>query len=271
MNAKDMFDLTGHVALVTGAASGIGLAHAEILAESGAKVMLTSRHAQTLDPQVARLKAAGLAVEGKVADVTDYDALKTAFDATVAKWGKLDIAVANAGISGGHGIVSPEGMIENLPLQKYLNVIAINQHGVVNTVQLAAQRMIPNKYGRIIIISSIAGLASELTSYAYSMSKAAIQHLGRMAARQLAQHNIMVNVMAPGPTYTHIGDGALDKFPEGAKRFASIIPRGVIGQTDELKGLALLLASPAASFINGTVIPVDGGALTMRVPPRPQQ
>ncbi len=271
MSAKDMFDLTGHVALVTGAASGIGLAHAEILAESGAKVMLTSRHAQTLDPQVARLKAAGLAVEGLVADVTDYDALKASFDATVAKWGKLDIAVANAGISGGHGIVSPEGMIENLPLARYLDVIAINQHGVVNTVQLAAQRMIPNKYGRIIIISSIAGLASELTSYAYSMSKAAIQHLGRMAARQLAQHNIMVNVMAPGPTYTHIGDGALDKFPEAVKRFAGIIPQNRLGQVDELKGLALLLASPAASFINGTVIPVDGGALTMRVPPRRPQ
>ena len=271
MDATQMFDLTGHVAFVTGAASGIGLAHAEILAEAGAKVMLTSRHAQTLDPQVARLKKAGLAVDGMVADVADYEALKAAFDATVAKWGKLDIAVANAGISGGHGVVSPEGMIENLPLERYLDVIAINQHGVVNTVQLAAQRMIPNKYGRIIIVSSIAGLASELTSYAYSMSKAAIQHLGRMAARQLAQHNIMVNVMAPGPVYTHIGDGALDKFPEAVKRFAGIIPQNRLGQTDELKGLALLLASPAASFVNGTVIPVDGGALTMRVPPRQPQ
>ncbi|HEX4112537.1 MAG TPA: SDR family oxidoreductase [Stellaceae bacterium] len=269
MDTKQMFDLTGQAALVTGAASGIGLACAEILAESGARVMLTSRHAQTLDPQVARLKQAGLDVDGIVADVTDYAALTGAFDATVARWGKLDICFANAGISGGHGIVSPEGMIENLPLQKYLDVIDINQHGVVHTVQLAAQRMIPNKYGRIVIISSIAGLASELTSYAYSMSKAAIQHLGRMAARQLAPHNIMVNVMAPGPVYTHIGDGALDKFPEGAKRFAGIIPRNRLGQTDELKGLALLLASPAASFIAGAVIPVDGGALTMRVP-RPQ-
>ena len=272
MKAEDMFDLTGHVALVTGAASGIGLACAEILAESGAHVMLTSRNAATLDPQVARLKAAGLPVEGMVADVTDHDALKASFDAAVSKWGKLDIAIANAGISGGFGIVAPEGMIENLPLQKYLDVIAINQHGVLHTVQLAAQRMIPNKYGRIVIVSSIAGLASELTSYAYSMSKAAIQHLGRMAARQLAQHNIMVNVMAPGPVYTHIGDGALDKFPEAVKRFAGIIPQNRLGQTDELKGIALLLSSPAASFINGTVIPVDGGALTMRVPPRrPQQ
>ena len=270
MDAKEMFDLNGQVALVTGAASGIGLAYAEILAASGAKVMLTSRHSQTLDPQVARLKAQGLDVAGMVADVSDYDALKAAFDATVAKWGKLDIAVANAGISGGHGITSQEGMIENLPLEKYLDVVAINQHGVTATVQLAAQKMIPNKYGRIVIISSIAGLASELTSYAYSMSKAAIQHLGRMAARQLATHNIMVNVIAPGPVYTHIGDGALDKYPEAVKRFAGIIPQNRLGQTDELKGIALLLASPAASFINGTVIPVDGGALTLRVPPRKQ-
>jgi NAD(P)-dependent dehydrogenase (short-subunit alcohol dehydrogenase family) len=265
-----MFDLSGQVALVTGAASGIGLACAEILAESGARVMLTSRHAETLDPQVARLKELGAEVAGIVADVTDYAALKRAFDETVTRWGRLDICVANAGISGGHGITSPEGVIEQLPLQRYLDVIAINQHGVVHTVQLAAQNMIPRKYGRIIIISSIAGLASELTSYAYSMSKAAIQHLGRMAARQLAPHNIMVNVMAPGPVHTHIGDGALDKFPEAAKRFAGIVPQNRLGRTDELKGLALLLASPAASFISGAVIPVDGGALTMRVPRRPQ-
>jgi NAD(P)-dependent dehydrogenase (short-subunit alcohol dehydrogenase family) len=270
MDANEMFDLTGQVALVTGAASGIGLACAEILADSGAKVMLTSRHAQTLDPQVARLRQAGRDVEGLVADVTDRAGLEQAFDATVTKWGKLDIAVANAGISGGFGIIQPDGMIENLPLQKYLDVVEINQHGVVHTVQLASQRMIANKYGRIIIVSSIAGLASELTSYAYSMSKAAIQHLGRMAGRQLAQHNIMVNVIAPGPVYTHIGDGALDRFPEAAKRFAGIIPQNRLGRTDELKGIVLLLASPAASFINGTVIPVDGGALTMRVPRHPK-
>jgi len=271
MDANEMFDLTGQVALVTGAASGIGLACAEILADSGARVMLTSRRAQTLDPQVARLRQAGRDVEGLVADVADRARLEEAFDAAVAKWGKLDIAVANAGISGGYGIVQPDGMIENLPLQKYLDVIEINQHGVVHTVQLAAQRMIAGEYGRIIIVSSIAGLASELTSYAYSMSKAAIQHLGRMAARQLAQYNVMVNVMAPGPVYTNIGDGALDRFPAAAKRFAGIIPQNRLGRTDELKGLVLLLASPAASFINGTVIPVDGGALTMRVPRQPQQ
>jgi NAD(P)-dependent dehydrogenase (short-subunit alcohol dehydrogenase family) len=269
MGTEKMFDLSGQVALVTGAASGIGLAYAEILAEAGAKVMLTSR-GDNLGQQVTRLKHAGLDVDGLVADVADYAALKRAFDATVAKWGKLDIACANAGISGGHSVATPEGMIENLPLERYLDVIKINQHGVVHTVQLAAQKMIPNKYGRIIITSSIAGLASELTSYAYSMSKAAIQHLGRMAARQLAQHNIMVNVIAPGPVYTHIADGALDRFPEAVERFAGIVPQNRLGTTDELKGMALLLCSPAASFISGAVIPVDGGALTMRVNRRQQ-
>jgi len=269
MEAQKMFDLTGQVALVTGAASGLGLAYTEILAESGARVMLTDMNGQTLREQVVRLKAAGRDVEGIQADVTDYDDLKQAFDDTVTKWGKLDICFANAGISGGLGIMSGEGAIENLPLERYLDVIAINQHGVVHTLQLAAQRMIPNKYGRIVITSSIAGLASEQTSYAYSMSKAAVAHLAKMAARQLAVHNIMVNAIAPGPFYTNIGDGQLQRDPSVVKRFESIVPQNRMAQPDEIKGLALLLASPAASYISGAVIPIDGASLTMRVVRRP--
>jgi NAD(P)-dependent dehydrogenase (short-subunit alcohol dehydrogenase family) len=270
MDAKTMFDLTGHVALVTGAASGLGLAYTEILAESGAKVMLTDMNGQTLREQVMRLRDLGRTVEGTQADVTNYKDLKQAFDAVVEKWGKLDISFANAGISGGLGIMTGEGSIENLPLQKYLDVINVNQHGVVHTLQLAAQKMIPNKYGRIVITSSIAGLAAEQTSYSYSMSKAAVAHLAKMAARQLAPHNIMVNAIAPGPFYTNIGDGQLARRPDIVKRFEDIVPQHRMAQPDEIKGLALLLASPAASYLSGAVIPIDGGALTMRVVRRPQ-
>jgi NAD(P)-dependent dehydrogenase (short-subunit alcohol dehydrogenase family) len=270
METNRMFDLSGHVALVTGAASGLGLAYTEILAESGAKVMLTDMNGQTLREQVVRLRNAGREVEGIQADVTNYADLKQAFDDTVARWGKLDICFANAGIGGGAGNLTPEGAIENLPLQKYLEVIEINQHGVVHTLQLAAQKMIPNQYGRIVITSSIAGIAAEQTSYAYSMSKAAVAHLAKMAARQLAQHNIMVNAIAPGPFYTNIAGGHLKTNPAVVKRFEAIVPQHRMAQPDEIKGLALLLASPAASYLSGAVIPIDGGAMTMRVNRRPQ-
>jgi NAD(P)-dependent dehydrogenase (short-subunit alcohol dehydrogenase family) len=270
MDTKTMFDLAGQVALVTGAASGLGLAYTEILAESGAKVMLTDRNDQTLRREVQRLRDAGREVDGIAADVTDYADLKRAFDETVAKWGKLDICFANAGISGGAGNLTPEGAIENLPLQQYLDVIAVNQHGVVHTLQLAAQKMIANNYGRIVVTSSIAGLAAERTSYAYSMSKAAVAHLARMAARQLAPHNIMVNAIAPGPFYTNIGGAPVRENPQAVKRFEAIVPQHRLAEPDEIKGLALLLASPAASYLSGAVIPIDGGALTMRVQRRPQ-
>ena len=270
MAAQQMFDLTGQVALVTGAASGLGLAYTEILAENGARVMLTDMNGQTLREQVMRLRDAGRAVEGIQADVTNYNDLKQAFDAAVDKWGKLDICFANAGIGGGAGNLTPEGAIENLSLRKYLDVVDVNQHGVVHTLQLAAQKMIPNKYGRIVITSSIAGIAAEQTSYAYSMSKAAVAHLAKMAARQLAQHNIMVNAIAPGPFYTNIAGGHLKQNPEVIKRFERIVPQHRMAQPDEIKGLALLLASPAASYLSGAVIPIDGGALTMRVNRRPQ-
>jgi NAD(P)-dependent dehydrogenase (short-subunit alcohol dehydrogenase family) len=270
MDTTQMFDLAGQVALVTGAASGLGLAYTEILAESGAKVMLTDMNGQTLRQQVTRLKEMGCDVDGIQADVTNYADLKQAFDETVAKWGKLDICFANAGISGGMGIMTGDGAIENLPLQKYLDVIDVNQHGVVHTLQLAAQKMIANNYGRIVITSSIAGLAAEQTSYAYSMSKAAVAHLAKMAARQLAPHNIMVNAIAPGPFRTNIGGGNWDSRPEIVKRFEAIVPQHRMAHTDEIKGLALLLASPAASYLSGAVIPIDGGALTMRVVRRPQ-
>ena len=268
-----MFDLSGQVALVTGAASGLGLAFTEVLAENGARVMLVDANGQTLNEQVARLKQAGYEVAGAQADVTDYAELKQAFDAVVAKWGKLDICFANAGISGGLGILDGPGAIENVSLDSYLKVIGVNQHGVVHTLQLAAQKMIPNKYGRIIVTSSIAGLAAEMTSYAYSTSKAAVAHVTKMAARQLAQHNIMVNAIAPGPFQTNIGGGQLGVRNDIVERFEAIVPQHRMARPDEIKGLALLLASPAASYISGAVIPIDGGALTNRVSrtaPRPQ-
>lgn len=270
MDKTDRFDLTGQVALVTGAASGLGLAYSEILAENGAKVMLIDMDGDALGTAVTRLKGEGRTVDGLVADVTRYDELKAAFDATVGKWGRLDICFANAGISGGAGNLTVEGAIENLPLEKYLAVIEVNQHGVVHTLQLAAKAMIANRYGRIVITSSIAGLAAEQTSYAYSMSKAAVAHLAKMAARQLAPYNIMVNAIAPGPFYTNIGGGPVREKPAIVKRFEAIVPQHRMAEPEEIKGLALLLASPAASYLSGAVIPIDGGALTMRVARRPQ-
>jgi len=128
------------------------------------------------------------------------------------------------------------------------------------TVQAAAEVMKAQKRGRIIVTASIGGMRSEpMTGYAYATTKAAICNLVRHAALELATHGVVVNAIAPGPFLTNIGNGRLND-PAVRAAFAADVPQGRLAHTDEIQGLALLLASPAASFITGAVIPIDGGA-----------
>jgi NAD(P)-dependent dehydrogenase (short-subunit alcohol dehydrogenase family) len=115
--------------------------------------------------------------------------------------------------------------------------------------------------GSIVATASVAGIRAEpITGYGYVASKAAVINIVRQAAVELAPYNIRVNAIAPGPFYTNIGGGRLHREPEIVKLFADMVPLGRLAQTDEIKGLALLLASPAGSYLTGTVIPIDGGA-----------
>jgi NAD(P)-dependent dehydrogenase (short-subunit alcohol dehydrogenase family) len=265
VKANDMFDMSDQVAIVTGGASGIGLAMAEVIAEHGAAVTIMDLHSERVDQEVTRLKKEGLRVEGAVVDVADFRALETAIATVARTHGRLDVCFANAGSGGGAGAFTPEGAIEALSLEDYHRVIDVNQNGAFATAKFAAQHMIPRKYGRIVLTASVAGLFAEGASYSYGMSKAAVAHLVSALARQLGQYNILVNAIAPGPFITNIGGGYLHSHPEAIERFASIVPLNRMAQPEEMKGLALLLASPASSFITGSVVMIDGGTSQMRL------
>lgn len=257
-----LFGIAGHVAIVTGAASGLGLAYAEVMAENGATVVMGDLNPATLEEHVARLKAAGCKVEGVVVDVSDSDALRAAIDGAAERYGRLDVLFANAGVSGGLGtLVSQDGAIDAFDLKIYQRAVDINLTATLMAMRFAVPHMKRGKSGSIVITASIAGIqAEQMCGYGYVAAKAAVINVARQAAVELAPFNIRVNAIAPGPFLTNIGDGRLKKQPELAKLFSDMVPLGRLAHTDEIKGLALLLGSPAGSYITGTVIPIDGGA-----------
>lgn len=259
MTLQSMFDLDGQRVLVTGAASGIGLAIAEAMLEAGAHVTMTDSNAQMLDSEAGRLRAKHLNVHQCVLDVgneADVDRVV----AGMAAAGAIDCVFANAGISAGRGFVVDEGRLENVDSAAWERVLQVNLGGVLATLRAASRHMKPRKQGRIIVTSSIAGIRSEaLSGYAYVASKAAVNNLVRQAAVELAPFNVLVNAIAPGPFATGINGGRL-RLPESAQRMRTYIPLGRIARPEEIKGLALLLASAASSYMTGAVIPIDGGA-----------
>jgi NAD(P)-dependent dehydrogenase (short-subunit alcohol dehydrogenase family) len=260
MRAEALFDVRGHVTIVTGAASGLGLAMAEVMAENGSAVTMLDIDAVGLDAAVVRLKEAGCAVEAIGLDVGDTARLRATIDAVAEKHGRLDVVFANAGISAGRSFQFPEGEIGAVDIDKWQQVLQVNLTSVFVTLQAAAERMKARRSGRIIVTSSIGGIRAErMVGYAYAATKAAVNNLVRQAALELAPYNVLVNAIAPGPFLTNIAGGRLHREPETVQKFADMVPLGRIARPDELKGLALLLASPASSFITGAVIPIDGG------------
>ena len=262
MKLADLFDVRGHVAIVTGAASGLGLAYAEVMALNGATVVMTDVNAATLDEHVARLRGEGGAVEGVPLDVSDARALQAVIDGAAERHGRLDCLFANAGVSGGLGtLVSQDGAVDRFDLAIYQRAVDINLTATLMAMRFAVPHMKRRRSGSIVITASIAGMrAEQMCGYGYVAAKAAVINVARQAAVELAPHNIRVNAIAPGPFLTNIGDGRLKKQPELQKLFTDMVPLGRMAQPDEIKGLALLLASPAGGYITGAVIPIDGGA-----------
>jgi NAD(P)-dependent dehydrogenase (short-subunit alcohol dehydrogenase family) len=260
MKAEKLFDVTGKVAIVTGAASGLGLAMAEVMAENGALVAMADKDSAGLAAQVERLRQAGAKVEGVVLDVADLDGLRQAIDAVAEKHGRIDACFANAGMSGGPGFMTPQGHMNAVDIATWDEVLHVNLSSVFVTIRSAAAHMKKQRSGRIVVTSSIAGIKGErMVSYVYTAAKAALNNIVRLAALELAPYNVLINAIAPGPFLTNIAGGRLHREPEIVRQFESMVPLGRIAQPAELKGLALLLASPASSFITGTVIPIDGG------------
>jgi NAD(P)-dependent dehydrogenase (short-subunit alcohol dehydrogenase family) len=262
MKVAELFDVKGHVAFITGAASGLGLAYAEVMAENGATVVLADINEPELKRHTARLAAAGCTVELALLDVSDSDALKSAIDGAAQRHGRLDVLFANAGISAGPGfLTNPHGAIDTFDIGAFKKAIDINMTATLLAMRFAVPHMKQRRSGSIIATASIAGIRAEpITGYGYIASKAAVINIVRQASVELAPFNIRVNAIAPGPFFTNIGDGRLHREPEVVRLFSDLVPLGRVAQTDEIKGLALLLASPAGSYMTGTVIPIDGGA-----------
>jgi len=258
--ASRLFDVRGSRAVVTGAAGGLGLAIAEVLAESGARVTLADIDAERLEEAAAGLTARGCDVRTARADVTDPESVRALFDGALAAHGGVDVVFANAGIAAVPGYANDGGQeLHTVADDVWRRVLAVNLDGVLHTMRAAAGAMKPQGSGRIVVTASTAGLrADPMVCYGYAASKAAVVNVARQAALELAPHGVHVNVIAPGPIRTRIGGGVT---PESERRWASLVPLGRMGEPEELKGLALLLASPAASFITGAVITIDGGQL----------
>lgn len=257
MEAARLFDVSGHVALVTGAASGLGRAMAEVMAANGATVVLADIDGAGLAETAQRLTAAGGRVETAAVDVADREAVERCVADAARRHGRLDAVFANAGISAG-----PQGRALESAWSTWDQVLGINLTGVFATVRAAAAAMKPRRAGRIIVTSSIAGVRGEpMVGYAYAATKAAVANLVRQAAIELGPFNILINAIAPGPFRTNIAGGRMRAEPAFERAFAEACPLGRVADPDEIKGLALLLASPAASYMTGTVIPVDGGTL----------
>jgi NAD(P)-dependent dehydrogenase (short-subunit alcohol dehydrogenase family) len=265
VRGEELFDIRGTAALVTGAASGIGLACAKVLAANGARVTLLDRNAAGLEAAVQGF-AAGADVRTAVADVTDRAGIDRAFDAAAEAYGRIDVVFANAGIGGGPGFLGIDGRriddnaLERMPEERWNAVIAHHLTSVFFTIQAAARHMKPRGGGRIIVTTSIAALKTEaIIGAAYMAAKAGAAHLVRQAALELARYNILVNAIAPGPFRTNISGGRLND-PAVRDFHARSTPLSRMAEPDEIMGLALFLASPAARYITGAQMVIDGGA-----------
>ena len=266
---SELFNVTGYGAVVTGGASGIGLALTEALAGNGARVTMLDVHSQRIESETKRLRGAGLDVRGKVLDVTDHKALDAAVDEAAREYGRLDVVCANAGIDSGAGFVGSwvgterrrvtEGALENYTDERWNRVIDINLNGVFATARAAAKHMKPRKSGRIIITTSMAATHIEpAIGSAYMAAKAGAAHFMRAAALELAAYNITVNAIAPGFIVTNIGGGHAHN-PDTQKAVGKVIPMHRVGLPEDLEGLALFLASPGSGYVTGQEIIIDGG------------
>jgi NAD(P)-dependent dehydrogenase (short-subunit alcohol dehydrogenase family) len=256
----DLFDVSGKVALVTGGASGLGYAFASILADCGATVVVADWNAERLEKAVGDLSSRGRVVSFPL-DVTDAAEVAVCVDSIAAEYKSIDIAFANAGIARGRPPLIPEGTIDDFDMADYYALVDVNLHGVVHTTRAAARHMKRQRSGSIVVTASTAGLRNDpFTPYSYTIAKAGVVNFMKQAAHDLARWNVRVNAIAPGPFKTNLGGGG-PMPPEAEARWNSVIPLGRMGDTSEIRGLALLLASSAGSFMTGGVYPIDGGAL----------
>lgn len=253
---QSLFDLSGHTALITGSTRGIGFALAQGLAEAGAKVILNSRQVDVVETAVGKLQALGLGAEGAAFDVADEAAVEAAFATFDQRSINIDILINNAGIQHRQPMV-------DLALEDWHRVINTNLTAAFIVGRAAARRMIARQSGgKIINIGSLTSEAARATVAPYTVAKGGIKMLSRAMAAEWAQFNIQANSIGPGYILTDMNE-ALVNNPAFDAWVKSSNPAQRWGRPDELVGTAIYLASTASSYVNGQIIYVDGGWLSV--------
>ncbi|HSB10081.1 MAG TPA: SDR family oxidoreductase [Blastocatellia bacterium] len=250
---KELFDLSGKVALVTGGSRGLGREMAEGLAEAGASLMLLARREQWLTPTVDEFRSRGFKVHGNLCDVANPGDVQAAVDRTIAAYGQIDILINNAGVTWGQPI-------EEHSLEKWNMVLQINLTGAFLFSQCAGREMLKRRTGNIINVASIAGLQGSTENgqhiVGYVAAKGGLIAMTREFAAKWARRGIRVNAIAPGFFLSRMTEKVL---ATAQPQIESAVPMGRVGSEGELKGVAVFLAAPASGYITGQTIVVDGG------------
>jgi len=252
VNARQLFDLTGRVAIITGGSIGLGRQMAEGLAEMGANVVLCARKKERCQEAADELAGLGIKTLALGCDVKEPAAIQEVVASTLRTFGRIDILINNAGVSWG-------APVEEMTLEQWNKVMDTNLTGTFLFSQAVGKAMIGQGHGKIINIASVAGLggaSSDLQAIGYHASKGGVIAFTKDLACKWAHHNIQVNAIAPGWFPTHMSNWILEHRKES---LLAKIPLHRFGSDHDLKGAAIFLASDASAYVTGHVLVVDGG------------
>ena len=252
VNVKRLFDLTGRVAIISGGSMGLGRQMAEGLAEMGANLVVCARKKERCDEAAEALRSLGVETLGLAADVKDKASIQHVVEDTLAKFGRIDILINNAGTSWG-------APVEEMTLEQWDKVLSTNLTGTFLFCQAVGKAMSAQGSGKIINIASVAGLSgasAELQAIGYHASKGGVIAFTKDLACKWAPHNIQVNAIAPGWFPTHMSAWVIENRRDS---LLTKIPLGRFGGDHDLKGAAVFLASDASAYVTGHVLVVDGG------------
>ncbi|MFH1873088.1 MAG: SDR family oxidoreductase [Pseudomonadota bacterium] len=256
MSVKQLFDLTGKVAIITGGSRGLGLQMAEALGEMGAKLAITARKADELAEAKAHLEKLGIEVLTVTNDLSKFDQIPGLVSAVLDHYGKIDILVNNAGATWG-------APAEDHPSEAWLKVINLNVNGMFFlTREVGKRAFIPQRSGKVIVTASIAGLRGnppDMQTIAYNTSKGADVNFVRALAAEWGKYNINVNAICPGFFPSKMASGIMEKLGD---RIIAGTALGRVGGDEDLKGAVVFLASEAGRHVTGHSLAVDGGSLS---------
>jgi len=252
VTTSKIFDLSNRVAIITGGSVGLGRQMADGLAEMGAALVLCARKIERCEQAAAELQATGVKVLALACDVKDPASIQKVTDATLEKFGRIDILINNAGTSWG-------APVETMTLDQWNKVIETNLTGTFLFSQTVGRAMIAQRRGKIINIASVAGLrgsSPKFSAIGYSSSKGGVIIFTKDLACKWGMHNIQVNAIAPGWFPTEMSEKVIERNKES---LLAGIPLGRFGGPQDLKGAAIFLASAASDFVTGHTLVVDGG------------